>query len=61
MLAATPELRQVGEASSGAEALRAIEKFRPDLVLMDVHMLDMDGPTTAKSVLFPYTSLMLLG
>jgi DNA-binding NarL/FixJ family response regulator len=51
MLAATPELRQVGEASSGAEALRAFERSKPDLVLMDVHMPDMDGPTTARALL----------
>lgn len=51
MLASTPELRLVGEASSGAEALRAIDSIKPDLILMDVHMPDMDGPTTAKAVL----------
>ena len=60
MLATTPELRQVGEASSGAEALRAIEKFRPDLVLMDVHMPDMDGPTTAKAVLAKHPSTKIV-
>jgi len=51
MLAASSELRHVGEASSGADALRAVEVSKPDLVLMDVHMPNMDGPTTAKAVL----------
>src|SRR5579864_1979274 len=45
------ELRLVGEASSGAEALVATETLRPDLVLMDVHMPGMDGPATAKELL----------
>ncbi len=51
MLATTRELRHVGEASSGAEALRAIDALKPDLILMDVHMPHMDGPATATAVL----------
>jgi len=54
MLASTVDLRHVGEASSGADALRAMEATRPDLVLMDVHMPDMDGPATAKALLARY-------
>jgi DNA-binding NarL/FixJ family response regulator len=51
MLAASDDLRFVGEASNGATALPMIERLRPDIVLMDVHMPLMDGPTTAQSVL----------
>jgi len=51
MLATTRDLRHVGEASSAAEALRAIDALKPDLVLMDVHMPHMDGPATAREVL----------
>jgi len=32
--------------SSGAEALQSAEIFRPDLLLLDVMMPGMDGPTT---------------
>jgi DNA-binding NarL/FixJ family response regulator len=60
MLGSTPDLRFVGEASSGADALRAVQSLKPDLVLMDVHMPVMDGPTTAKAVLarFPGTKIV---
>lgn len=51
MLGSATELRLVGEASSGPEALKAMESLRPDLVLMDVHMPGMDGPTTARALL----------
>ena len=54
MLASTAELRHVGEASNGADTLRAMDSLKPDLVLMDVHMPDMDGPTTARAVLAKY-------
>ena len=51
MLSSASNLRLVGEASSGAEALRAMDSLKPDLILMDVHMPEMDGPATAKAVL----------
>jgi len=51
MLASASALRFVGEASRGADALAAVDSLQPDLVLMDVHMPEMDGPATAKAVL----------
>lgn len=51
MLGSAPDLRLVGEASSGHEALRTIEVLKPDLILMDVNMPEMDGPSTARAVL----------
>jgi DNA-binding NarL/FixJ family response regulator len=51
MLASASNLKLVGEASSGKEALGVIEGLKPDLILMDVHMPEMDGPATAKAVL----------
>lgn len=51
MLSSASNLRLVGEASSGSEALSAVDALKPDLILMDVHMPEMDGPATAKAVL----------
>ena len=60
MLSSTTDLRLVGEASSGAEALKTIDALKPDLVLMDVHMPVMDGPTTAKAVLSKYPATRIV-
>jgi CheY-like chemotaxis protein len=36
-------LKEVREAANGLEALRCLEMFDPDLVLMDIWMPEMDG------------------
>ncbi|MFI5608704.1 response regulator [Amycolatopsis sp. NPDC051903] len=38
-----PDLTVVGEAATGAEAVRVADATRPDVVLMDVRMPEMDG------------------
>src|ERR1700680_1074622 len=54
MLGTTSGLRLCGEAASGAEALRAMASLKPDIVLMDVHMPEMDGPATTKALIAQY-------
>lgn len=48
LIAAMPGFEQVGEASSGPEALELAATLHPDLVLIDVRMPDMDGIETAR-------------
>jgi CheY-like chemotaxis protein len=38
----------VGEAADGASALAAVEQLRPELVLLDVLLPDMDGFAVAE-------------
>lgn len=40
--------RVVGEAIDGAEALCAARRLRPDVVLLDVHLPDLDGFEVAR-------------
>ena len=44
------DLELVGEAGSGKEAVRMCEQIRPDVVLMDLVMPEMDGATTTRLI-----------
>lgn len=44
------DLTVVGEASSGKEALELVQQLRPDVVLMDIEMPDMDGITATSAL-----------
>jgi DNA-binding NarL/FixJ family response regulator len=43
LLGVRPEIRVVGEAANGAEALDRSAELAPDVVLMDLHMPVLDG------------------
>jgi DNA-binding NarL/FixJ family response regulator len=43
IITATPGFSVVGEAATGAEAVELARTARPDVVLMDIRMPDMDG------------------
>ena len=42
------DLVMVGEAASGQEAIQLCDELKPDVVLMDMVMPDMDGATTTR-------------
>ncbi len=50
LLLAFDDLELVAEAHSGEEALRLCEQIQPDVVLMDMMMPGMDGPTTTQAI-----------
>jgi two-component system response regulator NreC len=45
-----PDLEVVGEASNGREAVRLTETLRPDVVVMDISMPDVDGLKAAEEI-----------
>ncbi|TAK78958.1 MAG: response regulator [Gammaproteobacteria bacterium] len=61
-----PDIREIAKVSleeiggfivyyccTGAEVLEAVKQFQPDLLLLDVMMPDMDGPTALKKLREP--------
>ncbi|MEU3693001.1 response regulator transcription factor [Streptomyces narbonensis] len=51
ILDAEPDLEVVGEASTGAEAVSVVRAARPDVVLMDVRMPEIDGIRATEQIL----------
>lgn len=50
LLASNPDLEVAGEAADGLEAVRAVEKCAPELVLIDLAMPRMDGLDAIREI-----------
>lgn len=46
-----PDLKVIGEAADGAQAITAARVLRPDLILMDIRMPDVDGLQAARQII----------
>ena len=62
LLSSHPDFEIVGEAEDGQEAIRNVEKLKPDLALMDLSMPRMNGMDAIKEIKkrSPQTKVLVL-
>jgi DNA-binding NarL/FixJ family response regulator len=50
MLATQPDLEVIGEAATGTQAVERAQALRPEVVLMDLQMPELDGPAAIATL-----------
>ena len=50
VLSAARDIEVIGEAKNGREAVAFVERFKPDVVVMDLSMPELDGAGATKEI-----------
>jgi two-component system, NarL family, response regulator len=60
LVANEPDMRVVGEAADGREAIAAFQELRPDITLLDLQMPQMNGIDVIKTVRKDYPAARII-
>ena len=61
ILADYPDMELIGEAATGEEAISAVERLQPDVVVMDIRMPGLDGIAAAREIRAKYPHMKIIG
>lgn len=60
VLSAEPTMSLVGEAESGAEVIQLASQLKPDVILMDINMPDLNGIEATRAILLNQPEIAIL-
>lgn len=60
LLSGEPDIEVVAEAANGEQAVHAVERFSPDVTLMDIRMPELDGLAATRQLSDSGTSTRIL-
>lgn len=60
ILSVQPDMTVVGEAANGAQAVDLTAELKPDVVLMDIHMPELDGVAATRRIVAAETGARVL-
>ena len=61
LLDAYEDIHVVGEASNGKEAIELASRLKPDVILLDVTMPDIDGIEVTKRIKSDHPHVLIIG
>ncbi len=60
LLGSVPDMELVGEAANGREAVAVVARTGPDVVLMDLHMPEVDGVAATRTIAAEHPAVAVL-
>ncbi len=60
MLESDPQIKVIGSAENGAEAVQMASRLRPDIITMDIEMPVMDGITATRKIMASRPTAILM-
>jgi YesN/AraC family two-component response regulator len=61
ILAGYPDMELIGEAATGYEAIAAVARLQPDIVVIDIRMPGLDGIAAAREIHVKYPQVKIIG